>query len=102
MHLAGWGQATLTVLLWVVKPLPDAVFFAESCNSTLVVTIANGHLASYGQLSDFLMDMAAMRFGQKHEGDSYQNSDGGMLTTVTVRSVGCHCEEETRSLRRRG
>ena len=57
--------------------MPDAVLFAENRKPTLVVASANGHLASYGQLSDFLMDMAALRLGQKHAGDSYQNCDGG-------------------------
>ncbi|MGB2288265.1 MAG: ComEC/Rec2 family competence protein [Candidatus Puniceispirillaceae bacterium] len=77
MHLAGWGLATLAILLWIMKPVPDAVLFAENRKPTLVVASANGHLASYGQLSDFLMDMAALRLGQKHAGDSYQNCDGG-------------------------
>ena len=46
-----------------MKPVPDAVLFAENRKPILLVASANGHLASYGQLSDFLMDMAALRLG---------------------------------------
>ena len=30
---------------------------------------------------NFLMDMAALRLGQKHAGDSHQNCDGGAVTS---------------------
>ena len=65
-----------------MKPVPNAVLFAENCKPTLVVASANGHLASYGKLSDLLMDMAALRLGQKHVGDSCQNFVmGGTFTS---------------------
>ena len=74
-HLTGWGVVALAVSLWIIKPVPDAVLFAENLKPTLVVASANGHLVSYGRLSDFLMDMAALRLGQRHAGASHQNCD---------------------------
>ena len=60
-----------------MKPVPDELLFAENNKPTLVVVSANGYLAIHGQLSNFLMDMAALCLGQKHASDSYQNFDGG-------------------------
>lgn len=61
-----------------------------------MVANANSHLASYGQLSNFLMDTAALSLGQKHAVDSYQNCDGrcrqqlpsGQLVAITTKRHG--------------
>jgi hypothetical protein len=65
----------MAIFIWITKPLPDAVLFAHNRHPTLVVASANGHLVSYGRLSDFLMKMAAFRLGQASELGGYQTCD---------------------------
>jgi hypothetical protein len=65
----------MAIFIWITKPLPDAVLFAHNRHPTLVVASANGHVVSYGRLSDFLMKMAAFRLGQASELGGYQTCD---------------------------
>ena len=74
-RFTGWGLGAMAIFIWITKPLPDAVLFAHNRHPTLVVASANGHLVSYGRLSDFLMKMAAFRLGQASELGGYQTCD---------------------------
>ena len=74
-RFTGWGVGAMAIFIWITKPLPDAVLFAHNRHPTLVVASADGHLASDGRLSDFLMKMAAFRLGQASELGGYQTCD---------------------------
>ena len=56
--------AILIELIGSLKPLPNAMIFAQNRSPTLVAASAGGKLTIYRRLSAFLIDMAALRLGQ--------------------------------------
>ena len=63
----------LAYLIGSLKPLPDAVIFAQNRSPTLVAASAGGELTIYRRLSAFLIDMAALRLGQHADPEKIQH-----------------------------
>lgn len=72
-RFAGWGMVGLACLIGSLKPLPDAVIFAQNRSPTLVAASAGGELTIYRRLSAFLIDMAALRLGQHADPEKIQH-----------------------------
>ena len=74
-RFAGSGMVGLACLIGSLKPLPDAVIFAQNRSPTLVAASAGGKLTIYRWLYAFLIDMAALRLGQHADPEKVQHCD---------------------------
>jgi competence protein ComEC len=81
-RFAEWEMVGLACLIGSLKPLPDAVIFAQNRSPTLVAGSAGGELTIHRRLSAFLIDMAALSRGRHADSEKF-------ITVMNFASINC-------------